>query len=333
MEMPARWLLHRILPLASRIASHSRKHASIRVNRFSSLYSSNRYYYIRMPIEQKDKEVILTLPSDESTSVKILLHGANILSWTIAGKEQLWLSEGAILDGSKAVRGGVPLVFPVFGKAGLGPTSTLPQHGFARLSTWEFLGQVSASPLTVQFGLGPENVSDAFRKAWDFDFTLIYTIALGEDTLETAMRVENTSKVNWDFQILFHTYFRIPDLDKVEVNGLTGVTVKDKVSKSDYSELNNSVTVTSETDRVYENVNNDVLIASAGKALFHIYRKNVADVVVWNPWVNASKNMGDFRPEDGYKSMICVEAGSVSKWTTLCPGQTWECSEKIKSLL
>ncbi|KAK9354128.1 galactose mutarotase-like domain-containing protein [Lipomyces doorenjongii] len=333
MEMSAPSLLKRILPPTSRISSHSLKHSSIRVNRLSSLYSSSRYYYIRMPIEQRDKEVILTLPSDESTSVKVLLHGANILSWTIAGKEQLWLSEGAVLDGSKAVRGGVPLVFPVFGKASSGPTSTLPQHGFARLSTWEFLGQVSASPLTVQFGLGPENVSEAFRKAWGFDFTLIYTIALGADTLETAMRVENTSKVNWDFQILFHTYFRIPDVDKVEVNGLTGVSVKDKVSKSDYSESNTTVTVTSETDRVYEDVNNDVLIASAGKPLFHIYRKNVADVVVWNPWVNGSKNMGDFRPEDGYKSMLCVEAGSVSKWTTLSPGQTWECSEKIKSSL
>ncbi|KAK9365130.1 galactose mutarotase-like domain-containing protein [Lipomyces kononenkoae] len=286
-----------------------------------------------MPIEQTDKEVVLTHPSDPSTSVKVLLHGANILSWTVAGNEQLWLSEGAILDGSKAVRGGVPLVFPVFGKSSSGPTSTLPQHGFARLSTWEFLGQVSASPLTVQFGLGPENVSEVFRKAWDFDFTLIYTISLGADTLETAMRVENTSNVDWDFQILFHTYFRIPDIQQVAVKGLTGTNVKDKVSKTDYSESNTAVTVGSEVDRVYENVDDDVLITSSGKALFQIDRKNLADVVVWNPWVNASKNMGDFRPADAYNSMICVEAGSVSGWTTLSPGQTWECSEKVKSLL
>jgi hypothetical protein len=32
------------------------------------------------------------------------------------------------------VRGGIPLVFPVFGKATEGPTAALPQHGFARIS-------------------------------------------------------------------------------------------------------------------------------------------------------------------------------------------------------
>lgn len=52
------------------------------------------------------------LPTGET--VEILLHGATVLSWKDAsGNEKLWLSEGAVLDGSKAVRGGIPLVFPV----------------------------------------------------------------------------------------------------------------------------------------------------------------------------------------------------------------------------
>ena len=37
----------------------------------------------------------------------------------------------AKLDGSKAIRGGIPVVFPNFGPWKLGP-----QHGFARISTW-----------------------------------------------------------------------------------------------------------------------------------------------------------------------------------------------------
>ena len=56
--------------------------------------------------------VTAELPTGESVS--ILLYGATVLSWKDAqGNEKLWLSEGAKLDGSKAVRGGVPLVFPV----------------------------------------------------------------------------------------------------------------------------------------------------------------------------------------------------------------------------
>lgn len=52
------------------------------------------------------------LPTGES--VKVNLHGATVTSWKdAAGDEKLWLSEGAVLDGSAPIRGGIPLVFPV----------------------------------------------------------------------------------------------------------------------------------------------------------------------------------------------------------------------------
>jgi glucose-6-phosphate 1-epimerase len=53
-----------------------------------------------------------SLPSGES--VVIYLFGATVTSWKLAdGREQLFLSEKAVLDGSKPIRGGIPLVFPV----------------------------------------------------------------------------------------------------------------------------------------------------------------------------------------------------------------------------
>ena len=56
--------------------------------------------------------VIATLPAGDR--VEILLYGATIVSWKSSnGKENLFLSDKAHLDGSKAVRGGVPVVFPV----------------------------------------------------------------------------------------------------------------------------------------------------------------------------------------------------------------------------
>ena len=51
------------------------------------------------------------LPTGES--IEVLLYGATIISWKSGGLENLFLSDKAILDGSKAVRGGIPLVFPV----------------------------------------------------------------------------------------------------------------------------------------------------------------------------------------------------------------------------
>jgi glucose-6-phosphate 1-epimerase len=59
------------------------------------------------------QKVVATLPSGES--VEVLLFGATVTSWKSDGgkTENLWLSDKADLTGSKAVRGGVPVVFPV----------------------------------------------------------------------------------------------------------------------------------------------------------------------------------------------------------------------------
>lgn len=63
-------------------------------------------------ITHSQSRVSAVLPSGES--IEVLLYGATIISWKDAkGNEKLWLSEAAKLDGSKAVRGGIPLVFPV----------------------------------------------------------------------------------------------------------------------------------------------------------------------------------------------------------------------------
>jgi glucose-6-phosphate 1-epimerase len=43
--------------------------------------------------------------------------------------------------------------------------------------------------------------------------------------------------------------------------------------------------------------------------------------------------MADFGPDEAYKNMICVEAGSVSGWQTLEAGEAWEGAQSIKSRL
>lgn len=62
-------------------------------------------------VQTEQGKVIAALPSGDS--VEVLLYGATVTSWKSNGKENLWLSTAAKLDGSKPVRGGVPVVFPV----------------------------------------------------------------------------------------------------------------------------------------------------------------------------------------------------------------------------
>ncbi|SAM05637.1 hypothetical protein [Absidia glauca] len=45
-------------------------------------------------------------------------------------------------------------------------------------------------------------------------------------------------------------------------------------------------------------------------------------LVVWNPWIEKAKGMGDFGDEE-YHEMVCVEAGSVAQWVRLEGGQSW----------
>lgn len=45
---------------------------------------------------------------------------------------------------------------------------------------------------------------------WPFDFSLVYTIKLSADTIETQLRVHNIGTQAFDFNTLLHTYFLIP---------------------------------------------------------------------------------------------------------------------------
>ncbi|XHG00864.1 hypothetical protein AWENTII_004279 [Aspergillus wentii] len=171
-------------------------------------------------ISLRDNTVEATLPTGESVTVH--LYGATVSSWKLAnGQEQLFLSEKAHLDGSKPIRGGIPVVFPAFGPPPKDhATSSLPQHGFARNSNWEFLGKSSSESLgkdrkdgddavKLDFGLSHGMLSDEFRKAWPYEFGLVYSVTLTKDGLGTSLQVQNKGSQNFDFQVLMHTYLKI----------------------------------------------------------------------------------------------------------------------------
>ena len=63
-------------------------------------------------VDVSDKQVDARLPTGESVSVR--LYGATVTSWKLAdGEEQLFVSSQAVLDGCKALRGGITVVFPL----------------------------------------------------------------------------------------------------------------------------------------------------------------------------------------------------------------------------
>ena len=168
-------------------------------------------------IDLTDNVLTARLPSGDSCVVH--LYGATVTSWkTSNGAEQLFLSKAAALDGSKPIRGGVPLVFPVFGPPPKDhQTSALPQHGFARNNNWEFLGKSSSESfgkkaddnIKLDFGLSNAQLDESTNKKWPHDFALVYSVTLGKGRLECQMHVQNKGEQSFDFQCLFHTYLAI----------------------------------------------------------------------------------------------------------------------------
>lgn len=114
---------------------------------------------------------------------------------------------------------------------------------------------------------------------------------------------------------------------------MKGASYIDKVdAKKEKSEGDGEVKIAGETDRVYTPVAGPgaaVEIKEAGKTVFSVVRDNLNDVVVWNPWTEKAKGMADFAPKDGYRQMVCVEAGSVRGWQTLEPGDAFEGAQTI----
>lgn len=121
------------------------------------------------------------------------------------------------------------------------------------------------------------------------------------------------------------------NISNVSVSGLEKVSFADKVGGGKKEE-SGAITVSSEVDRVYHvDPSQEIGIYESDKPRFEFTRDMLADVVVWNPWIEKSKTMSDLAPEDAYKRFICVETGSVG-WNTLEAGDTWEGGQRIKAL-
>jgi hypothetical protein len=75
-------------------------------------------------------------------SGELYLQGAQVTAWQPPGERPiLFTSPNAVFAPGKAVRGGIPIIFPWFGPNRRAPSA--PQHGIARIATWQTLNRPS----------------------------------------------------------------------------------------------------------------------------------------------------------------------------------------------
>lgn len=261
--------------------------------------------------------------------------GATVLSYFDGKREILFVSREAKLDGSKAIRGGVPLVFPIFGPP-TEPDSTMPQHGFARNNVWK-MGEVfdTEESAGVSFTLELKDVKNGRgeHNAWEgdeLDVALELTIEFSDLNMTMTLEVSNEGEKDFPFQALFHTYYQVDgsaalDPEQCSVRGLGGYQVIDKVTKEESIASDDPIPITGEVDRVYSpagpKLSADVSIAVGTAHTVTLSCFGDADgemvpvsVVVWNPHKEKAAAMGDFG-DDQYNDMICVEPGILGSPT------------------
>ncbi|KAI0932205.1 hypothetical protein AcV5_004508 [Taiwanofungus camphoratus] len=285
-----------------------------------------------MPVEQQPDRILLKHP--KGASADILLYGATVLSWKSGTAvnpkpvERLFVSSKAAFDGSKPVRGGIPVVFPCFGAPTHSEHSRLGQHGFARSETWIFDSIVldSEAGVSVKLILEPKA---SIKEIYERPFQLAYVVTLAEHQLSTDLHVKNTALSTaspLEFQALFHNYIRAPSND-VLITPLQGVSYYDKTEATD--ELRSKpkvegragVDVKNFTDFVYENAPGTYEVGWGTGAL-EIRTKNFKDVVVWNPQQETGPKIADMEA-GGWEKYVCVEPGYVRGFVKLEGGQTW----------
>ncbi|KAL9716238.1 hypothetical protein Ac2012v2_000684 [Leucoagaricus gongylophorus] len=250
---------------------------------------------IFMPVERLEDKVLLKHP--KGASVEVLHYGATVISWKTGGLERLFVSSKAVLDGSKPVRGGIPVVFPCFGPAIHPEHMKLSQHGFARSEKWTFDGTAMDNDIevSVKFTLKP---TARITTKYEPKFEISYIVTLLENQLGTNLIVSNPpdNVKELEFQALLHNYFRVPAIS-ARITPLQNVGYYDKTRATDEEkatrriESRAEVDVQGYTDFVYEDAPGVYTLAwTDGKII--IETKNFKDVVIWNPNEEGNK-IGD----------------------------------------
>ena len=266
--------------------------------------------------------------SNSAATAKIALQGAHIFEFVRRGETPLlWLSPSARFETGKAIRGGIPICWPWFGKNPAHPD--WPQHGFARTALWTLESVTEPTEVLSVVTLSLEHTTIE-QPYFPHRFRLQLRIGIGE-SLSVSLGTKNLDDTPFEITEALHSYFTVGDIDKVTVFGLEDITYADNLESFKRKTEKEPITVSGEVDRVYLDTAQGITVKDAklGRDLL-IGSKGSRSTVVWNPWIDKAKAMADFTDE-GYKSMICIEtANALTNTVTVAPGETHTLTQTVR---
>ena len=263
----------------------------------------------------------IRLRAGNGDTALVALHGAQVLSWVSGGRERLYLSPDAVVDGQAAIRGGIPLCFPQFNQRG-----PLPKHGFARNLAWRPGGAQAGEGITrLALHL---NDDERTRAWWSQAFAARVDVVLSEGQLQVECTVRNTGTVAWDFTIALHSYLCVDDIAQARVRGLDGCARWDGVQDA-HGTQQDAISFGGEYDSVFAAAPVPLHLHDGAHRLEIAQSPTMGQTVVWNPGAALCARLPDL-PADGYAHMLCVEAAQIDTPVRLAPGANWSGWQRLR---
>lgn len=268
----------------------------------------------------------VTLKAGDSIA-EVYLNGACVTRYDVAGKPVLFCSKTSKYENGKAIRGGVPVIFPWFGPHPSDPR--LPQHGFARAMEWE-VEAAHAENGSMAYVVLSLASNDYTRGVWPYDFALKYTVWI-EDSLEISLQVTNTGTSPFAFEEALHSYLSVADVRSISITGLEDTLYVDKVDGGATKQQGKDPLVLSgETDRVFLDTENACTVHDPMSGKTKVSKEGSKSTVVWNPWETKAEGMADMAGGQ-WPLFVCVEtANAMQNAVTLQPGETHALSAWIQ---
>jgi glucose-6-phosphate 1-epimerase len=250
-------------------------------------------------------------------SAALSLHGGQLLSYVPNGFDDLlWLSPDS-KRAPDAIRGGVPVCWPYFGRQG--QPDDVPQHGFARNTTWTLV-QATNGPdgeTTIELSL-PEHAGTPLR--------LSQTLRIGR-CLTQSLATRNIGTVPVVFTQALHTYFRVGDAQRVQVGGLENLIYADKYDGREHSQSGawnlHDPRDPGRSDRIYHRAGGRYALQDPVlRRRIDLQTSGSHSLVVWNPGEQGIAAISD-APADGWRDFVCLEAANAGEDVIeLAPGET-----------
>lgn len=221
--------------------------------------------------------------------------GARVVSFTIDGRELLWGQDNGVSEKPKLGEvwrhGGIPLAWPWFGRIGAGDCDI---HGYAWYSPFVVTSR-TADALTLLLDTG--------------SLELEYVVRIVDDRLVLMAKTTNRSNFAHPFSVAFHPYFRVEDLARSKIGGVSDAPL---IVTNAIDSSVNYMTPQRRREFVLDDVARGCRLAIAAEGL--------TGVNVWNP--GAKKKCPGFIPGEEWRHFVAVEpfARGVNRFNVLPPG-------------